>query len=508
MDQPWRPHRPRSPAPTPPPDTLEDVVPGRRAARRHADARRPRRRGEPSSASPPRSSSARPPPRQPSSALGYRPTTTSRGAERGLRGDPEQRMAQLHARSARAVAPLIRAQRRGGARLPARADELLVISRRSLGVNPRETRYFAEEYLPALRAMDTQTAAEGQEFVPRELLGVADRARQPRPHGRRAVPLDPMPTNPFDIPGRGVGRSAPARSPRTPPTPARPKASRRSPRHAQGHADRGEVRRRGAGLQGGRGGRDHRDAAVHQEELVDYLGADIEDAIVNGDTTGTHQDSDVTASDDPRKNWNGLRKLAPPAPRPTASNAALTVAHLRTNRKKMGKYGVRRATSRTSCRSTAYIQLLSDPSVHHDREVRPERDDPHRASSARSTACRSSCRVRPHDLNATGVNDGTTTNRTSRAHGPPPRLRHRRAPRHDRPGPARALRRGRPGRRPGHARKAFSARFPTTEPIVAEHLQPQAAQVAADFPEFFEVDAAAPAPKPAAKPRTAAKPKA
>lgn len=36
----------------------------------------------------------------------------------------------------------------------------------------------------------------------------------------------------------------------------------------------------------------------------------LETALINGDTTGTHMDSDVTAASDARKSWKGLRKLA------------------------------------------------------------------------------------------------------------------------------------------------------------------------------------------------------
>lgn len=42
-------------------------------------------------------------------------------------------------------------------------------------------------------------------------------------------------------------------------------------------------------------------------ELVRIHIRSLESAIINGDTTGTHQDSDVTAATDPRKAWKGLR---------------------------------------------------------------------------------------------------------------------------------------------------------------------------------------------------------
>jgi HK97 family phage prohead protease/HK97 family phage major capsid protein len=47
------------------------------------------------------------------------------------------------------------------------------------------------------------------------------------------------------------------------------------------------------------------------KDTVTNSGADsLEDAVINGDTTGTHQDSDVTVATDVRKAWKGLRKLA------------------------------------------------------------------------------------------------------------------------------------------------------------------------------------------------------
>ena len=99
-----------------------------------------------------------------------------------------------------------------------------------------------------------------------------------------------------------------------------------------------------------------------QDELVDWLSADQEDAAINGDTAAA-QDSDF-AADDPRRNWNGLRKLALAAAKTDLSNAAPTVANsVRVNRKKMGKYGVRPANLTHLCSMSAYIQLLADSSV-------------------------------------------------------------------------------------------------------------------------------------------------
>jgi HK97 family phage major capsid protein len=68
-----------------------------------------------------------------------------------------------------------------------------------------------------------------------------------------------------------------------------------------------------------------------------------EDADINGDTTATHMDSDVTAATDGRKAWKGLRKLTLAGTK--VSNTASSVTKialndLRTVRQKMGKYGL------------------------------------------------------------------------------------------------------------------------------------------------------------------------
>jgi HK97 family phage major capsid protein len=49
---------------------------------------------------------------------------------------------------------------------------------------------------------------------------------------------------------------------------------------------------------------------IVQTLLGEAAAASLEDAIINGDTATTHQDSDVTDANDWRKTWNGFRKLA------------------------------------------------------------------------------------------------------------------------------------------------------------------------------------------------------
>lgn len=64
----------------------------------------------------------------------------------------------------------------------------------------------------------------------------------------------------------------------------------------------------------------------------------VEDALINGDTTAPHQDSDVTDSKDHRKAWKGLRKLNLAAA--DEDLATFNDANLLTILVDMGKYGI------------------------------------------------------------------------------------------------------------------------------------------------------------------------
>jgi HK97 family phage major capsid protein len=76
-----------------------------------------------------------------------------------------------------------------------------------------------------------------------------------------------------------------------------------------------------------------------QEGLLGALVSGEEDAIINGDITGTHMDADVTSALDARKAWSGLRKRAKDASA-TVDLGTMSTANLRKLRAKMGKYGV------------------------------------------------------------------------------------------------------------------------------------------------------------------------
>ena len=103
-----------------------------------------------------------------------------------------------------------------------------------------------------------------------------------------------------------------------------------------------------------------------QSELLDFMAADIEDAIINGDTTGTHFDTGVSDSDDVRKYWNGLRDIAINGLTGTdlnGSDTKLSVANLRANRKVMGKYGADPTKLAHIVSVRGSIDLLDDEDV-------------------------------------------------------------------------------------------------------------------------------------------------
>lgn len=76
-----------------------------------------------------------------------------------------------------------------------------------------------------------------------------------------------------------------------------------------------------------------------QANLRRGLAEGLENALINGDITGTHQDSDITGATNVAKAWPGLRKLALANNYKTdASTWALET--IRTMRKNMGVFGI------------------------------------------------------------------------------------------------------------------------------------------------------------------------
>jgi len=148
-----------------------------------------------------------------------------------------------------------------------------------------------------------------------------------------------------------------------------------------------------------------------QRDIELALAKAIDRATVEGDTAATHQDADVTAADDARKLWNGYRKLATVA-KVDFGNATVTMANLRAMRAEMGKYAEDPDDICWLFNLKVYNQLLSLGQVETvDKYGEEATIRTGRISKLDGIEIRVTDWLRT-DLNASGVYDGTTTDRT------------------------------------------------------------------------------------------------
>ena len=291
-----------------------------------------------------------------------------------------------------------------------RQDNLLLLAA-AMKTDPRELKYYRDEVLPAYAALDTQTVAEGKEWVPQ--LMSSDLIRRVElalkvPALFRSIQ---MPSNPYDMPGVGVARVRGGRALENTAdtgqtgfkkiTPATRKVTLTAVKFAAEVLVSKE---------------EEEDSLIPvipflRDEVTSQLAFDIEDATINGDTAATHMDSDVVAADDPRKVWDGLRKLATAATKTDAA-AAISAIGLRTSRKKMGKYGVDSGSIVHIVSIAGYIGMLSDPNVITVDKFGPDATiRTGELAKVDGIPLIVSQFVRD-DLNATGVYDASTKTKT------------------------------------------------------------------------------------------------
>lgn len=153
------------------------------------------------------------------------------------------------------------------------------------------------------------------------------------------------------------------------------------------------------------------------------MGEALEDAILNGqvsglDTGGTHfSKTNPSAATDARDCWNGLRYFASiytptPATSVDNSNAKPTVVGIRGIRAAMGEYGVNPADLAYIFGIFGYVKLLDDSNV-----MTLDKLGPNATVRTGTMAQVDGCDVvisrrMPENANASGIIDGTTTNRT------------------------------------------------------------------------------------------------
>ena len=186
------------------------------------------------------------------------------------------------------------------------------------------------------KAMDTATAGEGLEWVPTGMsrdvidivhldLKVADLFTEIQ-----------MPTASFDIPGKNSESSMKLTPQSTGDgTDAKPTASTPGSRKVTLTA----IKLMGRVLVSEELVEDNivPTLPLIKADMADALKRSWEVAILDGDTTASHMDADVTDAEDPKKSWNGLRKLTRTAD--NVSLATLNIDNVRAMRGKMGKYG-------------------------------------------------------------------------------------------------------------------------------------------------------------------------
>lgn len=294
--------------------------------------------------------------------------------------------------------------------LRARADDLILGS--ALTGRPirslKAWRKFEEDLHAFGKAMDTLTGGAGAEWVPTALSpDLAERVSL----ALKVASLHPritMPTDPFKIPRMTAGSQAYLKS-------ENQEVSASQPATGQASLDAKTL-----AVLVPVSYELEEDSVfallpVIKRDLVRAIASGIETAIINGDTTTPHLDADVVSASDVRKAWKGYRKLASVS---LDFGGTLTVEKLRTLRGLMRLYAVDPSDLAWVVSVKGYLQLLSlkddagNPVVMTVDKYGPQ------ATLLTGELGRLdgipvivSEFVRD-DLNASGVYDGVTTNKT------------------------------------------------------------------------------------------------
>lgn len=151
-----------------------------------------------------------------------------------------------------------------------------------------------------------------------------------------------------------------------------------------------------------------------RSELVQAMADAEEDAAINGDTSTTHQHSDVTAATDRRKAFNGLLKHSGGSSGAAAvSLATLSIAFMRSIRKKMGRFGVNSAKLAYVMSMNMYIDALSLTEVETVDKFGPMATVLTGELAKVDGVGIVVSEFMRNDLNASGVYDGVTTTKTN-----------------------------------------------------------------------------------------------
>lgn len=274
----------------------------------------------------------------------------------------------------------------------------------------RSHRLFADRWAHALRAMDTDTSNEGVDWIP---TGIgATLHERVRAAGRVAALFArvDLPTNPWKWPLEGADATAYRVGEPTSDTASKVTAS--TPGTVAATFD--------AEILGGRILTSRSLEADSALAILPYMQAKLvaafadaeEKAILDGDTDGTHHDSDVGSSTtDARTAWDGLRKRAL-ANASTSTGAAASASALATIRGLMGRFGVNPSDLAFICGVSSYYDLIADSAVATVDKLGPAATILNgQLASIYGVPLIVSEHIR-EDLNASGVYDGITTTKT------------------------------------------------------------------------------------------------
>ncbi len=272
----------------------------------------------------------------------------------------------------------------------------------------RGHRLFRDRWQHIMRAMDVDTAGEGGTWVP---TGIGSSVHERVRASGKIAPLFSridLPTNPWKWPIEGADATAYRIAEPTGETETKMAASTPGTVAATFDAEIFGARALfSRSLEA--------DSAIAilpyvRRKLVQAFVDAEERATLDGDSDGTHQDSDVTGSADARTAWDGLRKRA-------LANAgqaltAISSANIATLRKSMGKWGLNPSELALICGVSNYHTLLSDTNLITVDKYGPQATILNgQIGSVYGVPVIVSEHVR-ENLNATGVYDGTTTTKT------------------------------------------------------------------------------------------------
>jgi len=275
-------------------------------------------------------------------------------------------------------------------------------------VNVFNTYYGKNVLAPKLKALGTGNAGEGAEWVPTVISSqFIEEFELERQLARQFQSLS-MPSNPFEMPVQSGVTEARVQAEGASMTQANfgtSSLSFNAKKFAEYTVLPEELNEDSApGI-----------LALKRREVAEAIGRAIEQALVNGDTAGTHQDSDTAAggADLAAKAYDGLRKLAlANSATRDFSNAAATAVNLRAMRALAGKFGVRQNELMYVCSPKVYLQMTALAEVASVDAFGPQATVLRGALDALDGIPIVISEYPRDDTNALGVYDGITTDRS------------------------------------------------------------------------------------------------